>query len=458
MDTQNRFFAFVICLVAGLCPTQSNGAPDLKIYEAVQSAISRSPAIKVAEAQTANFNWKKTEAFSAQLPNLSVSSNYLLAKKYLITDVKMPGSNTELSFPQIIPTSALVANLQIPVFDGFATTNKVAAATDSYESAKLNLDWQKFQVERDVILQFYRAVAAEQLLAVAKQSQRALEDHLKDTRLFKGAGMSTHYDVLRVEVQASEARSEVMNAEDNVAIARIKLAELMGENIDVTGVRLRVPQGQLPQLKIDLIKSEVDKIQGNQSGNTEHFIQRKDLEALQLKLDGLSKSASAASRHYFPKLSLFAQYQYYNNKNDKFSDAGSYRNSYSTGVSLNWTLFDGLTSTAKFNEIASEKSELEYSVQMRRQRALVDLEFWRRKFLYFVNLTQARTGDVGKSAESVRLARAGLKEGTRTMSDLLDAESELFRARAGAINAQVSSIESLLNLEVAMGKSLYKFW
>jgi outer membrane protein TolC len=88
----------------------------------------------------------------------------------------------------------------------------------------------------------------------------------------------------------------------------------------------------------------------------------------------------------------------------------------------------------------------------------VDLEFWRRKFLYFVNLTQARTGDVGKSAESVRLARAGLKEGTRTTSDLLDAESELFRARAGAINAQVGSIESLLNLEVALGKSLYKFW
>jgi outer membrane protein TolC len=228
----------------------------------------------------------------------------------------------------------LVANLQIPVFDGFATTNRVAAAEDSYEAAKLNLDWQKFQLERDVILQFYRAVAAEQLLAVAKQSQKALEDHLKDTRLFKGAGMSTHYDVLRVEVQASEARSEVMNTEDNVAIARIKLAELMGENLDVNSVQSRVPEGQLPQLKIDLIKMEVDKIKAAHSGNAQHFIQRKDLEALQLKLDGLSKSASAASRHYFPKLSLFAQYQYYNNKNNKFADAASYRNAYSTGVSL----------------------------------------------------------------------------------------------------------------------------
>ena len=75
--------------------------------------------------------------------------------------MKMPGSNMELWFPQIIPTSALFANLQIPVFDGFATTNRVAAAEDSYEAAKLNLDWQKFQLERDVILQFYRAVAEE---------------------------------------------------------------------------------------------------------------------------------------------------------------------------------------------------------------------------------------------------------------------------------------------------------
>ena len=63
-----------------------------------------------------------------------------------------------------------------------------------------------------------------------------------------------------------------------------------------------------------------------------------------------------------------------------------------------------------------------------------------------------------KSEESFRLAKVGQKEGTRTTTDLLDAEAELFRAKANAINAQIGSIEALLNLELATGQIFHDFY
>ena len=438
MCIMNLAMGFVICCIG----RTSFAAEAIGLSQAIQEALSNSPRLKQSESQTEGARWKHTEAVAGHMPNLSASANYLTNKKYLLTDVTLPGSSAALSIPQIIPTTLMSLTAQVPLFDGFATTNRVSATNQFTASSETDLEWQKFQLEREVILAFYRSIAAEQLNLVAQQNLRTLEDHLHDVRLFKTAGLSTHYDVLRVEVQASEARSEVMNTEDNRQMARSRLAELMGKSEDA-----RIPQGQLPAFNRATVASvaQVDESQ------------RKDFSAMQLKIDGLDKMTSAARKHWSPKISLVGQYQYYNNLNDSPTDRSAFRNAYTAGISLNWVLFDGLSSSAKVGESVAEKSEMEYILVQKKLHAHHDIDFWRRKLNYFVDLFNARTGDIGKSQESVRLAQVGLKAGARTNSDLLDAESELFRARASSVNAQIGTIEAMVNLELAAGKQIFKF-
>ena len=45
--------------------------------------------------------------------------------------------------------------------------------------------------------------------------------------------------------------------------------------------------------------------------------------------------------------------------------------------------------------------------------------------------------------------------GARTNTELLDAESDLYKSQAGAINAQVGAIEALINLETSLGKKIH---
>ncbi len=88
----------------------------------------------------------------------------------------------------------------------------------------------QFQLQRQIILQYYKALAAQTLEDVANQNVKTLEDHLKDVNLFKKAGMFTNYDVLRVDVQVSEAKSELLNSVDNSVLSRAKLAEHLGND------------------------------------------------------------------------------------------------------------------------------------------------------------------------------------------------------------------------------------
>ncbi|NBQ52286.1 MAG: TolC family protein [Proteobacteria bacterium] len=419
----------------------------IDLAEAIREALDHSPQIKAAEAQVETARWKQIESFSGYLPTIAVSSNYLTNKKYLETDIQLPGATSPVSMPQIIPTTMWTANAQLGIFDGFATTNRTLASGDFKSSAERNLEWKKFQLERDVTLQFYRALAANEILAVAIQNEKNLQDHLNDVRLRKGLGMSTHYDVIRVEVQASEAKSEVINANDNLQMARLKLAELMGSDLTGKIQTPRIPSGQLPTLDSEGIETMGDPSESRPVG-------RKDLESLKLRVDGLEKSATGLGRHFYPRLSLFAQYQYYNNLNDSPTDKSSFRNAFSTGVTLNWVLFDGLASTSRAYQGLSEKNELEQNLNAQRLKAIFDIQFWKRKFSYYQALQGARKSEIGKSEESLRLARVGQKEGTRTSSDLLDAQSEVFRSKAGAINAQLGSIEALLNMEMATGKPI----
>jgi outer membrane protein TolC len=59
---------------------------------------------------------------------------------------------------------------------------------------------------------------------------------------------------------------------------------------------------------------------------------------------------------------------------------------------------------------------------------------------------------VDKAQESVRLATLGQKAGTRTTTEVLDAELDSFRSSAGVVSAQMDAAEALINLELALGK------
>lgn len=428
----------LLSLLSLLLPL-SSAAATLDLGQAVDEALQNSPKIQRSESERSEAHWKKIENVSGFLPNVSASGNHLFDKKYALTDISFGGA--PISVPQIIPTTQVGLTGVLPLFDGFANVNRYRAASANEDAAEQDLGWARFQLEREVTLNYYKALGAKLLETVAEQNVRTLEDHLKDSRLFRKAGVSTNYDVLQVEVQMSEARSELLNATDNTVLAKNNLAESLGRIREE-----RELSGNLPVLQADFVKNV--KESAVQS--------REDILALSNRARASDLMSSAASMHWSPKVSLFGQYQYYNNLDDQWLH--NFRSAYQVGIQFNWTLFDGLASTSRSKQAAEDQVQMEKGLAIAQIHSHQDFELWKRKYLYFCSVYQSRVEDTQKAAEAVRLAREGRKVGARTNTDLLDAEAELHRAQAGAVNAQLGAIEALIRLELAAGQQIHKFY
>jgi outer membrane protein TolC len=106
---------------------------------------------------------------------------------------------------------------------------------------------------------------------------------------------------------------------------------------------------------------------------------------------------------------------------------------------------------SRSKEVSYQAIQAEKQLDQMKLQVSYDFNFWKRRCLYSANLYAAKISDVAKAEESVRLSRDGFKAGARTSTEVLDAEFDLFRARAGVVNSQLNFGEALINLELALG-------
>ncbi len=422
---------------------------SLTLEDALQQVLRGSPRLQRAQAAANEADWKQVEARSYFMPTLALSANHYFDQKYQLTDVQL--GPTVASIPLIIPESQATLSAAWTIFDGLQSFDRYAAVNSLRDAAHHDADWIEFQLAQEIRLKFYQVIGAEQLALVANQNVKTLQDHLAQTRVLRKAGASTQFDVLRTEVQVTEAQSEQLQAQDNVILARRALLEAMNSDSlgEEAGETLNV-RGELPVPKADLIerlKFSAQNTDGSKEG-------RRDLLAMQERLQASSKNSSAAATWWTPRISLVGNYFYYNNRDNSISNTDQYRNAWQVGVLLNWTLFDGLNGYAKSQQAAAQELQAQKSLMLAQRHQPEDFNLWKRRYVYSTALYQAKVSAVQKAQESVRLATEGYRAGARTNSDVLDAELELFRARAGVVGSQLSSVEALMNLETAIGRRI----
>jgi outer membrane protein TolC len=296
-------------------------------------------------------------------------------------------------------------------------------------------------LDENVRLKAYQTLAAQELAAVAEANIKTLQDHLALVRADEAAGVSTRVDVLRIEAQLEEADAEKIMAEDNVVLARRALNQVIGieeDNRPISGI---LPEPDAKKVPADL-KLDVSN--------------RADFQAITRKESARDRLNSAAAAFWFPKITVFGQEEYYQYTNafSTFVLNAPFRNAYNFGIKLSWNIFDGGASIARKAQADNAALQSEQDTRRFKIDAPDEFETWKRRYGYNTVLFKARQRAVEKSKESVRLARIAVRAGSKTNTDLLDAELELFRARAGVIQAQIDAAQALASLELAIGRKL----
>lgn len=426
-------------LVAHSVTTSAENPPQLTLEMTLTEARAHSPRLQMALSQANEADWKKVEALSGFLPQLSISASHFFNYKYETASINIGAG--PLTFPFIYPLTSLSFDVRLPLFDGFRNVFQYQSASLNQDAAHEDAEWVQFQVDQDIKLRFFEALAAQKLAVVADQNLRTLEDHIKKVRIRRSGGVATRYDVLRVEVQLDEAQSDKVTSDDNVIVTKQKLVEVMGAEDEARSLSGNLPIPSLTAL--NGLKIE---------GTNQYLSSRGDIIALARKVDAADKHQSAAANYWVPQISAAYDYTYYNSADTSLSSP--FGAAYSLGLFATWSIFDGAVSMSRHKEAAEETRQAQMGLRASQLKFKTDFENWHRQYIYNTKLYEAKIADVDKSQEAVRLADEGYRAGVRTTSEVLDAELDLFRARAGAVKAQLSAAEALINLELAIGRKI----
>ena len=426
---QSHFLLGILYLIPTFAMAQG-----LTLQNAVEEAKERNPNLRRVRAAHEESSWKPLEALSGHIPKVSVTGNHLFDVKYQVINI-----SPTTSFQALYPKTILSLGATWTVFDGFQTWDAYSAAKLNEEASALELSRVELQIEEDVRLKFYQALGAQVLSQVAEQNLKTLSDHLNQAKSLLKEGQATRFDILRTQVQLEEAGPEKIAADDNVVLARAALAQAMGFEVDPRPLEGALPVPVETAFARDLKLNPQD---------------RTDLEALVRRSEASEKLSHGSASYWYPKISLIAQKEVYNNINYAIGDSEPFRGAHSIGIGLSWNIFDGGASYSRQKQSGFQKEQAEAIASAARLKAPNEFEFWKRRYFYNVALYHARQRASESARETVRLATIGFGAGSRTNTDILDTDLDLFRAQAGVIRAQVDAAEAKINLELALGRKL----
>jgi outer membrane protein TolC len=432
-------------LCGSLAPVfaDTSAQTSLTLDDAQNQALQQSPDYQKAHALESEMSWHQYQSIAEGfLPQVSITGQHFFTENYSYLNVEF-GSPTPLQFPEIYPQTSLNLDAKMDIFDGFKNLHQVDASDRSHQAAQILLDWSSFQIQEQVRLKYFQALAAKILLDMANENVKTLEDHLRIVQDRLQNGEATKYDLLRVDVQLSTAKSNQIEASDNVVLTRESLAQVMGLKQDD-----RPLSGDLPVINTDKIVSQLTAVD---------FNERPDVKARIMQAESAEDQSAAEGSFWVPKVSLIGEYQFYNVPDyltTGLSNNDDFRTDYFFGAAATWDIFDGGISLAKAKEAEAKSNQAQDDVKAAQIQAPYDFDLWKRKLISSGAVYQAKLTDVDEAAESVRLATLGFQAGANTTTDVLDAELDKFTASAGLVQAQVGMLEAVINLELAIGKRL----
>lgn len=417
---------------------------SLTLKAAQNQAVKQSPYYEKAQAIESETSWDQYQSVAEGfLPQVTISGQHFFTENYSYLNVEF-GTPTPLQFPEIYPQTTLTLDAKMDIFDGFKNIHQVSASDRSHQAAKILLDWSSFQIQQQVRLKYYQALAAKMLLDMAGENVKTLEDHLRIVKDRIQNGEATKYDLLRVDVQLSTAKSNLIEVSDDVALTRESLTQTMGLRSDNRPLSGKLPVVVNPD-KIIAQLTDVD------------FSERPDVKAKKMQAEAAADQSAATGSFWAPKISLIGEYQFYNTPDyltTGLSNNDDYRTDYFFGATATWDIFDGGISLAKAKEAEQKSNEAKADLKAAQIQAPYDFDLWKRKLVSSAAVYQSKLTEVDEAKESVRLATLGFKEGVNTTTDVLDAELDKFTASAGLVQSQVGMLEALINLELAIGKRL----
>lgn len=417
-------------------PGDSAGTPALKLtlQDALARARKNSVAFQSALTDSAIARQDRFQAAGALLPSVNYDN------QALYTQGAPKGSTTAV--PVVFIANNAVheyisqANIHESIDLAGVSNFRRAAALAAAAKAREEIASRGLVVV--VVQDYYSVAAAQQKVLSAQKAADEGDRFLKLTQDLEHGGEVAHSDVIKAELQATERRRGLQEAQLGLLNARLDLAVLLfpdfNDNFEVAD-DLHAP-AQLPTL------GEVQQQAARDNP---------DVRAALESMHAAAFDVTGARAGYLPSLSVDYWYgidapQFAVNGPGGISNLGS-----SAAATVNIPIWNWGTTQSRIKQAELRRAQAQRELSLAQRRLLAEI-----KSLYSEAETALNElGGLGRSAqlaeESLRLTTLRYKGGEATVLEVVDAQTTYAQSSAAYQDGAVRYRVALANLQTLTG-------
>ena len=400
-------FLIILFWAQGTLTAEEVKSSPLSLQQVVQMALEANLDIKTSIKETEAAEYAKKMSRTSFYPILNTTYQYKRNEK-------------EISSPfmgVITPEDEymLVASITQPLFSGFSITNQ-------YKMSELNLDLTKAnkkRIRQDVAIEatkaYFEILKAEKLLGISKETVRQVSVQTDVVNNFYQVGMSPLNDLLESQVLLAGAKQELVLTRSNLDITRSYLNILLRRPIHQPIEIIDMLDYKPFEFDLDFcIRTALEK--------------RIELKMSDIEIELAEKDILLAKRTYYPTLNLQGSYYRFGTEWDVNGGEGiGDEETWDIKAIASWDFWDwGKTSygtrekKSRRSQAMLNRSKIEDGIQFSVTQAYLQMQTSEK------NITTIETA-IEQAKENVRINEERYKEQVATSTDVLTAQTLLFR-------------------------------
>ena len=416
---------------------------------AVQLAMEQNESLGMARSDAATAGARVRESRADGLPDLSARFDY--TRNWLLPSILFNDNAVKIGSDNEV---AGLLRLSQPLYTG----GQVSGALQSTRSRVTVAEETERQL-RQAFLEYaekgpeaivarvetalYDYLLAEELLRVRSLALHRARANREQVEALRQAGRVTRFEWTRADVQVAAAESDSIESVHNLTLAGLDLK-------DVVGIELSQEVSVRADFREISVLTSIGSVEEAIERALQRRTERRQVRALVESNLGDERAARAGTR---PRLDLVAvgQMQYQNDTFTGFGDSDEWRRSWSTGLSLQVPLFDGLRTHARVAQarearrrILLQADQLDRTIKHEVQRAWMDVDAAGQRL-------RAREGSVGQARLGLEDVDARYRTGAGTQLEVLDAQLTLLQAESEYARARRDQAVAIVALERAVG-------
>lgn len=412
--------------------------------EVVRLALEHSPNLAKSELELDKAAANEARAKLAFAPRIDLTASYTRLSVFEPPCIARDANGVcQAQFPVLANSYQTAARASLPITDMFLTV--IPTYKGVKQLAKVSehqRDAQKLQVSYESRVAFYEYARLRGREAVARASARVREAGVRDLEALVSAGTATQTELLRAQAELANAQVQAIQAEGGVEVARERLEQLTGVEIDAKrGI------GE-PFVEIDI-------------GDTPAFPQvlstargtRPELLALQQLEEGRTNLLRARRGAELPKLEATAGVLR-GRPNQRFvPQKDEWRTTWDVGVAVKWSPNDAIYAHTQANDAETDLATVRQDRRLIEQGIAIEAVSAVTGHRAAVEDIRAKTASLEAARRYEADQRALLLAGAATPNDVLLAQRDLLAASQLWVDAFIAGRVAQAALLKAQGQT-----